>query len=471
MKLALFKVLSEPEVEEIHQVTLHLLENPGIRVSDAPLRQMMAEAGCHVKGNSENVRFPAALVTELLQGVPASFEVRGLEEDETVRIGGGRMCAASGFMGCFMFEPSRRDRRPLTLRDVGQFVRLAEKLDTIDLQAVPGQPNDLDQGVGLAAAVQEMLLYTRKPLIIAPFAESDVKLIQALLSTLGGHAGAPSRWICQQSMRSPLTLPPDMAQVMRTVIPLGVPMNFHTAPQTAASAPFTLAGLIAQYNTEMVCALVSSQIIKKGAPCIYGGGWGTSDLQKLQRHLGSPEAALLRIAGAQMARFYGVPSHGIGPDTDAQSVDPRNGWEKMLSCLALVGAGTDLIINAGMFGTAMNMSLSQLVIDHEIIGAARRCSQGLLVDRERLAEEVIREAGPDCSFLGHEHTLKHMRDGEFWIPTVSRTETFPEWLERGGPSTALDSELRAQELLAGEVIPVISEEAQRALQSVLGSKK
>jgi trimethylamine:corrinoid methyltransferase-like protein len=184
-----------------------------------------------------------------------------------------------------------------------------------------------------------------------------------------------------------------MAQVMRTVIPLGVPMNFHTAPQTAASAPFTLAGLIAQYNTEMVCALVSSQIIKKGAPCIYGGGWGTSDLQKLQRHLGSPEAALLRIAGAQMARFYGVPSHGIGPDTDAQSVDPRNGWEKMLSCLALVGAGTDLIINAGMFGTAMNMSLSQLVIDHEIIGAARRCSQGLLVDRERLAEEVIREAG------------------------------------------------------------------------------
>lgn len=434
MKTSILTVLSDNELEILHEATIRLMENPGVKISSKDMREQMFAAGCSKSDIADRIRIPERVVTEKLSCVPSSFEVCGLEPSETIQIGGGETYCASGFFATFMLEPDTRSREPLTVESIRQFIILAEALDSVDMQAVPGLPQDVNQRQAFAVSLSEMLKYTRKPLIIAPFVLKDVDVVDSLLRSVFPTGSAVSRWICQQSIRSPLTLPPDMAEVMLRVIPAGVPMLLHSAPQTALSAPFTLSGLLLQYNVEIVTALVVAQIIRPGAPCLYGGGWGTSDLHQLQRHLGSPEAALLRIAGCQMAREYSVPYHCLAPDSDSFLSDQQASWEKLLTSLSGIAAGSDIIINSGMLGTGMHLSLIQLYIDAELIRIAKRFCRGIDFDTARLAEDVIREASVSGDYLAHPHTFKYMRSDERHRSSVTRTQTFADWCKGGKKS-------------------------------------
>ncbi len=115
--------------------------------------------------------------------------------------------------------------------------------------------------------------------------------------------------------------------------------------------------------------------------------------------ISTPEATLCRIAGVQLARFYNVPSHTIGPDSDAHLHDEQNGWEKITSTLNGLGAGVDLLVNAGMFDTGLTVSLEQLVIDNEIVGWVRRYLEGIEVTEETIAVDTIDKVGPKGNFL------------------------------------------------------------------------
>ncbi len=392
--VARLDVLNEQEIELIHAGAMCVLANPGIRVDDGQLRRLMADYGCEVDEGSGFVRFPQSLVEELLDNVPERFSVMDRACGAEVIIGDGVTHFASGQGACYMFEPHKKERKPITKNDLKRFTKLSHCLGGIELVSPGGFPQDVESHKAFAVAVKILLSNTTKPLILAPFVAEDARVAMNLIETVGSE-DSQRYWICQQSMRSPLILPAEMAAVMQTVIPAGIPMLLHTAHQTGLTGPYSLAGLIVQYNAEMLSALITTQMIKKGAPVLYGGGWGTSDMKTLQRHLASPEAALLRAAGAQLARKYRVPYHSLGPDSDSHTPDQRSSWEKMLTCLAAAMSGADLVINAGMFSTGMNQSLAQLVMDNEIIEVVKSFVKGIDVNEDRLSVSLIQNIGPD----------------------------------------------------------------------------
>jgi len=171
-----------------------------------------------------------------------------------------------------------------------------------------------------------------------------------------------------------------------------------------------------------------------------------------------------------MASYYGVPVHCLGPDSDSHAVDQQSAWEKMLIAVVNIVAGVDLQINAGMFETGMSLSLAQLVMDSELIGIARRFREGLTIDRERLAEDVIRRVNgsPVSDYMTHELTLRFLRSGEHREPLLTTRINYDEWWSKGGIFAAETAARMANEMLSGtpRVIlnPIEQQELDRLLQ-------
>jgi trimethylamine--corrinoid protein Co-methyltransferase len=198
------------------------------------------------------------------------------------------------------------------------------------------------------------------------------------------------------------------------------------------SGPVTLAGTLTLHHAEFLIALVIMQLVNPGAPVIYPGAWVTFDMAGGGIDIGAPEKYLLSIASAQMARYARVPCMAAGPDTNAHRLDVQNGIEKALSGFADAFSGTDIVVNSGMFSHALTVSLEQLVVDAEIVTMLRRMMQGITVDDDSIALEIIDRVGIKGEFLSDLHTAQNFRS-ELWDTgkTIFQRDKVDKWRAAG----------------------------------------
>ncbi|MCU0489681.1 MAG: trimethylamine methyltransferase family protein, partial [Anaerolineales bacterium] len=190
-------------------------------------------------------------------------------------------------------------------------------------------------------------------------------------------------------------------------------------------------------NAECLAGLAIIQLLKPGHPVMYANSWTTTDMRNGAALVGSIETSICRIAGAQMARFYNVPSHTTAPNSDNHAHDEQNAWEKTFSLLAAAGAGNDLIVNCGMFATGLTCSDEQLLMDAEIAGMCQRLCAGVEVTPETVAAGLIQEVGPQGdTYLTQAHTLKWLRSGEYYATHLAVRGSFAAWQADGGRDTA-----------------------------------
>jgi trimethylamine--corrinoid protein Co-methyltransferase len=173
--------------------------------------------------------------------------------------------------------------------------------------------------------------------------------------------------------------------------------------------------------------------------------------------VGSTEMTICRIAGAQIARFYRIPSHTTSPNSDNHAHDEQNAWEKTLSQFCAVGAGNDLVVNCGMFATGMTCSHEQLIMDEEISAMSRRIAQGIKVNEDTIARNLIKEVGPQGeTYLTKEHTLKWLRSDEYFTPRVAVRGPRASWEASGSKDTymiARDKVKQYKELPGNPISP------------------
>ena len=449
MRLKGPEVLSCEEIDAIHRASLRILAETGVAVECPEILKRLRDAGVQVDFESQRTRFSESQIEEALRSAPSKIAIYDRNGRPAMTLGDDRTYAVSGMDAIYILDSDTGERREATKVDTGGFSRLADALEHIHMVAPQVLPQDVMQRSSLPHGIDAMFNNTEKPLIFAPFDVEDAEMVLDLarIALDVEDLSASPALICLQSLVSPLCMPKDVGEVLLKMIDTGVPFCFHTAPQNGMSAPITLAGLMTQYNAEMLSAIVISQWIKRGTPVIYGGGWGTLDMHLMTRAISSPESALMRIAGRQMSAFYRLPYHAMGLDTDAHSCDEEMGWEKMLTALADITAGVDLMVNAGMFGTGMTASYEQLILDHEILGIAYRFAAGFEVDEDRIALEVIQRVGPRGYFITEDHTLKHLRSGGRWEPVLSNRHGYEEWQRLGGRDILQKASDEAKRLL------------------------
>jgi trimethylamine--corrinoid protein Co-methyltransferase len=438
MKLVLLSVLSDEEIRRIHEATLDILEQTGVEIGSDRMLRLLGEHGLPVDPARRVARFPRARVEEALSRVPSRFEVFDREGDFAFVLGDGVSRIAAGHNAVFWVDSATGATRPSRVADVDLFARICEVLPAIDVIGVPVMPQDVpNPTTTLLHGVRACIANSRKPIFFSTDrAEINHAVIEMLGAAFAGDLKTQPYGISQLSPTSPLFWEASVLDALEDTVRAGVPLAILPEPNAGVSAPYTLAGLLTVNNAECLSGLVMCQLLKPGARVIYANSWTTTDMRNGYALVGSTETTICRIAGAQLARFYHVPSHTTAPNSDNHAHDEQNAWEKALSQFCSVAAGNDLIVNCGMFATGMTCSHEQLIMDEEMSAIARRIAEGIRVTEATVAKDLIMEVGPHHPvYLTALHTLEWLHSDEYIPPRVSVRGPRAVWEAAGGKDT------------------------------------
>jgi Trimethylamine:corrinoid methyltransferase len=450
MKFSDFKVLSENEIVQIHEASINILENSGVLVYSKRVLDLLSEKGAKVDYDKRLAKLPRKLVEACLKTLPKTFDLYDRNGNKAFTIGDAVPKCASGHNAIFIIDAQSNDRRNSTLKDVEEFALISHKLHDIDIVGVPVMPQDVTPQATLIYAVKALFENTTKPLFFSTESSSVNAAIIKIMKAIAGKddiSECPTA-ISQLSPTSPLLWEEGAVDALVEVSKEGVPLNLLPEPMTGVSAPYTVAGLLTVHNTEVLSGIVISQLVRPGAPVIYGSSWTTYDMKYTTAIIGSPETSMLRVAGCQMARYYNMPSHTTAPNSDSNAHDEQNSWEKTISNMCAICAGNDVVMNSGMFATGLTISLEQLVLDDEINGIIRRLNRGIDVNSDTIAAEVINSVGPRGNFFMEDHTFNYLRSGEFREVKVSNTKTYDGWISAGAPDVTVNASKKVKEFLA-----------------------
>jgi len=472
MKLARMSVLSEEEIRAIHEASVDILDRCGVELGSNRLLSLLKGKGLTVDDDARVVRFPRGSIEDAVSTAPASFEMFDREGAAAFLLGDGATRVAAGHNAVFWVDSDTGETRPSTVEDVEHFARLCEGLDGIDMVGIPVMPQDVpDPRATLLHGVRACLGNSRKPIFFSTDqATVNHAVIEMLRAAFAGDLRTQAYGVSQLSPTSPLFWEGPVLDAIVDTVESGVPLAILPEPNAGVSAPYTLAGLLTMHNAECLSGIAIAQLLKPKHKVMYASSWTTTDMRKGYALVGSTETHICRIAGAQLARFYGVPSHTTAPNSDNHAHDEQNAWEKALSQFCSVASGVDLVVNCGMFATGMTCSHEQLVMDEEMSRVVRRMVAGIRVSPDTIDKESILELGPhNPSFLTSPHTLEWLHSDEYVVPEVTVRGPRAVWEAAGAKDTYQLARERVRELRARPCEAKLDARRQACVDEILRS--
>ncbi len=471
MKLSKFEVLSREDISLIHEATLDILSDCGVKVLSRRMLEFLASRGLNVDSERQIVRFSRSCIEDALSKVPRSFDVYDREGRFAFTLGDGTPRIAAGHNAVFWVDSETGETRPSKVSDVEAFARICDKLANIDVLGIPVMPQDVpNPRATLIYAVKACIENSTKPIYFSTD-KPDVNrtCIDLLRVAFKGDMESQVYGMSQLSPTSPLFWEESVCEALEDTVRMGVPLAILPEPNAGVSAPYTLAGLLTVNNAECLSGLVISQLIQPGAKVLYANSWTTTDMRTGAALVGSIETSICRIAGAQLAKFYQVPCHTTAPNSDNHAHDEQNSWEKTFSQLCSIAAGNDLIVNCGMFATGMTCSNEQLIMDDEITAMCRRLVDGISVTQDTIAVDLIKQIGPQGEgYLTADHTFNHLRSGEHFVPRLAVRGPYASWKSAGAKDTYELAKDWARKLSADVTTPLDSDRKAK-LEEILQS--
>lgn len=466
-----YQVVTQNEIERIHETSLQIMDEIGIVFSYTPAREILEKHGAKIEGKT--VRFPRKMIEDALKTVPSSFKLHGRNGKE-VDIN-TRDTAFVGPYGSPFVHDIDKGRRTGTMEDFINLAKLCQMSDSIDIQShLYCEACDVDADYRHLEMIYNAVKYNEKPIMGSVLGyEASKKSIELAAVAHGGVDAIKDRPVMASipCTLTPLSYDDKMAGAIIAYAEYGQPQLVNSLCIAGATTPTTLAGAIALQNAEILAGIVLAQVVNPGTPIVYSASGSNCDMRSGSLAIGSPEDALFSLVNGQLAKYYNIPCRISGALSDSKCVDAQAGYESMMTLMTAQMAGGNYILHsAGILETYNCVSYEKLILDFEIIGMVKRINQGISVNEETLAYDVIKEVGPQGAFISHEHTCENFRD-EFYQPGLSDRNNPQRW-EREGKLTA---EQRAnaiwKKMLTEYVEPVLPSDIERDMRRYIDLNK
>ncbi|MGQ9572613.1 MAG: trimethylamine methyltransferase family protein [Dehalococcoidia bacterium] len=450
MKPAYFEVLSSAEVQQIDAASMDILESVGLRVDLKKARDAFREVGAQVDEAARLVRIPEELVRRAIDQAPKQFTLYGADPEFRLEIGTDQVNFAALGTPTNIADTETGQLRPITLEDLRNHLRLIDALDHINNSQMDVWPSDIPMTTIHVEAILAWAQNCRKSFGMGCYgAMASEDMMRMMAIAVGGKEELKARprffGIC--SVMSPLRMIKLQLEGMFAFAEYGQPMAMSPEAMAGATAPATLAGLLAQQNAEILAHITLAQIIAPGTPVLYGTVSTIADMATGNVALGAVETGLITAGAAQLARHYGLPCRGVGGTTDAKTLDLQCMLERVSTLLPAVLAGVHFITCGGTLQSTTIESHPLLVLDDELCGLMLRLARGVEVSEQTIALELIKEVGWEGHYLAQSHTAQHYRR-EHFLPRLLRRDSRDTW-EHKGSKTALDlARERVGQLLA-----------------------
>ena len=466
-----FDLLPEPTLERIHAATLQVLDRTGIQVRSSSMIRRLAAAGARGAEQTGRVTFAPELVEETVALAPRTLRFAGRDRACDLELDGTHGYLAVDGNAAEILDLGTGERRASTKADLAQVSCVADALPEIGFLWQPVAARDTPLPVQPLHELHAQYTNTTKhiQLMTAALPEQARGAVEIATIVAGGASELRERPVLSsfQTSLSPLTYDGPPLEAAAIYAEAGVPAGFVAMPISCATAPATRAAALVQSNAEILAGIVSLQLLVPGAPTFYGACGTVMDLRTGAASCGGPEDLLFQMAGAQLARRYGVPSNIGTFATGAKSPDWQAGLENGLSILASWLGGADMLCGAGLLYGARVYSIIELLLDAEIFSLVRSMSGGVADTDEDLAVEVIDEVGPGGHYLAQPHTLRHMR--EQWQPRFFGLDPWEHWEAAGRPEPRDRARERALAILAEHEPTPLQDGVEDAILGVIAS--
>ncbi len=427
-------VLDSQGVRLITQTALEILEQVGVAVKSEKVQKLLSDNGCVVDRRSAVVKFPQSLVQEMARKNDRSVTFYGRTRKHDARLDFEHVHVTSDGNGTDAMDFETRKRRPSTKSDVAKsaFVADALKGHGINWPSVTSQ--DVPLGTRHIHDLQASLENTEKHITIATNTTTwEVEDVVELASAaVGGREELRKRPIISSihTSFSPLQIEGENIDAGLTATDAGLPICFYVMPGPGSTGPATLAGSVAVGVAEALAGNTIIQAHRTGTAYVFSCGMANMDMKTSTRAGGGPEHGLTSAAYTQIAHSLGFPSLTGGFVTTSKGPDEQSAYEKFASAVTPILAGTDMIAGIGLLEDCRTIWLEQLVIDSEIAMIVKRIAEGIEVNEDTLALDVIQKVGIGKDYLGQRHTMEHFRT-EHFIPVVSDRSSFDTWAAKG----------------------------------------
>ncbi|MEA1959241.1 MAG: trimethylamine methyltransferase family protein [Chloroflexota bacterium] len=462
-----YKPLNEDEIARIHDTVMRLFEEVGVQVNSEKALEYFKKAGAAVEGRI--VKMQREMVMELVNKAPSDIILYGRDPQHNLQLGGARVYAGTGGTALNVIDGVTGDRRRSTLKDLKDIAKLVDHLDNVHFFLLPTYPDDVPIDCVDVNRFFAGLDNTTKHIMGGVYTHEGIERVIRMAEAL---AGSPEKLRREPFISiilcaiSPLKIDDKYGDMIVDVAKAGIPIALPAEPLCGSTSPVTLASNVAIQTADSLAEVCLTQLVNPGTPAIFGSVASANDFRDFKYITGAIEMGLSNAASAQMAQFYRLPYYATAGMSDAKLVDAQCGYESALTTLLCALSGANYIHDAaGLLDFALSVSLEKYVTDDEIIGMVMRAVEGITVNDDTLAFDLIKEIGPGGHFVQTQHTRKYMRK-EHYQPSLGDREHFEEWQAGGRIDTAARAKERVDEILGAPGCRLPDEVRQKLLKDM-----
>ena len=461
-------LLTQEQVERIHNASLEILENAGLLVRFPPARELFARHGCSVDEETQRVKFPRAVVERYRKLYPSSFTfyARDPKFDKTIPKDSPVIVTASSAPD--IIDPVTGRERRAESSDIARIAHLINELPGYDVFSISTLAEDAPAGQFTISRLYPSLKYCLKPIRVTTTDQKDTHSIMQMAYLLAGGEAAyrehPFLTHHYCPVVSPLTMDKLSTENVMYFVSEGLPVYPTIVPNAGLTSPMSMAGTLAQGNAEFLAAATLMQMCREGTPLIYATLGTVADMRSGAYTSGGIECGMLHMAFAQMARFYNVPCGGYVGLTNSKLNDAQSGYESGMSGVAGLLAGMDMFNIGGLIDALKTFDFAKAVIDDEMGLMLKRMKCGISFSDEDLAAKLIQEIGPGGSYITAKHTIKRMKT-EAVLTKIADRDARTIWEKKGATDTQTRAMKRVKEILGSNTAPLISPELDEKIRA------
>ncbi|NWG05545.1 MAG: trimethylamine methyltransferase family protein [Chloroflexi bacterium] len=462
------ELLTQEQVERIHDASLEILEQVGLKVRYKPARELFERHGCITSTDSEIVKFPRVVVEKYRKMTPPTFTFRGRDPkfDKTIPQDSPVIVTASSAPD--IIDPITGKERRAESGDIARIAHLINELPGYDIFSISTLAEDAPKDQFTISRVYPALKYCLKPIRATTTDHKDTLSVMEMVYIVAGGKEAykehPFLTHHYCPTVSPLTMDVLSTENVMFFAEEGLPVYPTIVPNAGLTSPMSMAGTLVQGNAEYLATCVLMQMVREGTPTIYATLATVADMRSGAYTSGAIECGMLHMAFAQIARHYNVPCGGYIGLTNSKLNDAQSGYETGMSGMGGILSGMDMFNIGGLIDALKTFDFAKAVIDDEVALMLKRVKRGISFSNEDLGVDLIKQIGPGGSYITAKHTISRMKT-EAVMTKIADRDARTIWEKKGSTDTHTRAMKRVKEIMSSNTTPLLSPEVDAKLRA------
>ncbi len=428
-------VLSGDLIGRILAEAKRILAEVGMEIRGPRMRQRLLDHGLKTADGANRVLFPPEVVDRAIASAPKSFTLYDRDGRPHAEIGGYNVHFVPGSSGLKIMDHRSGETRLANSTDFVEYARLCDGLQHIAYLATAFSTNkDIESQVSDAWRLYMTLVTSKKPVVSGAFGEHGVPRMVEMMQLFRRDRAelvAKPLSIFTVTATGNFRFGEDSCQNLLDCVEAGIPVEIVPVTLMGLIAPVTLVGALVFHCVDVLTGITMAQIIKPGAPVLFGGAPATFHMKAASAPMAAIEAQHLNVGYVAIARSLGLPTQAYMALSDGKFLDAQAGAETMTSAMLAALAGVNSVSGPGMLDYVLTFSLPKLVFDNEVCGQCLHFVREIRVLEDLPAMELVNELRENDHLITSPHTLKYWPQELYLTDPVIDRENRENWAKAG----------------------------------------